>query len=95
MTVGGDRLQYPDNTASPAATLLETILLLNNTISQSVQATRFMTLNMKDFFQQIGMEHTEFMKIILTFQYFLKGIRDKYNIKSKIHVDRSVNCKIK
>ena len=35
MTVGGDRLQYPDDTASPAATLSETKLLLNSTISQS------------------------------------------------------------
>ena len=33
LTVGCDRLQYPDDTASPAATLLETKLLLNSTIS--------------------------------------------------------------
>ena len=50
LTVGGDRLQYLDDTASPAATLLETKLLLNSTISQSAQNARFMTINIKDFF---------------------------------------------
>ena len=37
LAVGGDRLQYPDDTTSPAATLLETKLLLNSTISQSAR----------------------------------------------------------
>ena len=37
LTVGGDGLQYPDDTASPVATLLETKLLLNSTILQSTQ----------------------------------------------------------
>ena len=72
MTVARDRLQYLDNTASPAATLFETKVLLNNTISQCVQATRFMTLDKKDFFQQIGMECTEFMKIFTFSKYFFK-----------------------
>ena len=53
LTVGGDRLQYPDNTASPAATLLETKLLLNSTISQSAKGARFMTLDIKDFFSRL------------------------------------------
>ena len=52
LTVGGDRLQYPDDTASPAATLLETKLLLNSTISQSANGVRFMTMDIKDFFLQ-------------------------------------------
>ena len=52
LTMGGDRLQYPDDTASPAATLLETKLLLNSTISQSANGVRFMTMDIKDFFLQ-------------------------------------------
>ena len=50
LTVGGDRLQYPDDTASPAASLLEAKLLINSTISQSAQMARFMTIDIKDFF---------------------------------------------
>ena len=49
LTVGGDRLQYPDDTASPATTLLETKLLINSTISQSSKNARFMTIDIKDF----------------------------------------------
>ena len=63
LTVGGDRLQYPDDTASPAATLLETKLLLNSTISQSAQGARFMTHDIKDFFLQTVMKRPEYMKI--------------------------------
>ena len=45
LTVGGDCLQYPDDTASPAASLLETKLLINSTISQSAYGYKFMTLD--------------------------------------------------
>ena len=93
LTVGGDRLQYPDDTASPAATLLETKLLLNSTISQSAQGARFMTLDIKDFFLQTVMTRPEFMKIHS--KYFLQDIRDKYNINRIIHTDGYVYCKIK
>ena len=92
LTVGGDRLQYPDDTASPAATLLETKLLLNSTISQSAQNARFMTIDIKDFFLQTIMENSEYMKIHA--KYFLDDIRQKYNIEEKIH-NNYVYCKIK
>ena len=93
LTVGGDRLQYPDNTVSPVATLLETKLLLNSTISQSAKGARFMTLDIKDFFLQTIMERPEYMKIHA--KCFPKDIRDKYNIKNKIHSDGYVYCMIK
>ena len=50
LTVGGDRLDYDKDAASPAASLLETKLLLNSVISQSAYGCRFMTLDIKDFF---------------------------------------------
>ena len=49
LIVGGDRLEYPDNSASPAVSLLETKLLLNSTISQSSKGCKFMTMDIKDF----------------------------------------------
>ena len=93
LTVGGDCLQYPDDTASPAATLLESKLLLNSTISQSAQGARFMTLDSKDFFLQTKMDRPEFMKIHS--KYFLPDIQDKYNIQSIVHTDGYVYCRIK
>ena len=75
VTVGGDRLQYPDNTVSPAASLLEAKLLINSTISQSAQGARFMTIDIKDFFLQTTMPDAEYMKIHQ--KYFLDGIHKK------------------
>ena len=47
MTVGGDKLDYNDDAASPAATLLETKLLLNSVISDAHNGARFMTIDIK------------------------------------------------
>ena len=43
ITVGGDRLEYPDDALSPAAYLLESKLLFNSTISDARIGTRFMS----------------------------------------------------
>ena len=79
----GDQLQYPDNTASPAATLLETKLLLNSTIFQSANGARFVTLDVKDFFLQTLMERPEYIKI--NSKYFLQDVRNTYNINNIVH----------
>ena len=50
LTVGGDRLDYFDDAASPAVTLLETKLLLNSVISDSTKGARFMTIDIKKNF---------------------------------------------
>ena len=92
LTVGGDRLQYPDDTASPVASLLEAKLLINSTISQSTQNTRFMTIDIKDFFLQMIMSEAEYMKIHE--KHFLEDIREKYSIDKMVHVDGYVYCKI-
>ena len=93
LTVGGDRLVYNDDTASPAASLLETKLLLNSAISDASKGARFMTLDIEDFFLQSYMERPEYMRIHS--KYFLHGMRDKYDIDSIIALDGYVYCKIK
>ena len=51
LTLGGrGKLPYPEDAASPAASMIETKLLLNSTISDAEKGARFMTMNMKDFF---------------------------------------------
>ena len=50
LTVGGDRHTYTDDVSSPAASLLETKLLLNSTISDASKRACFMTLDIKYFF---------------------------------------------
>ena len=49
LTVSGDRPPYNDDVPSPAASLLETIFLLNSTISDTSKGVRFMTLDIRIF----------------------------------------------
>ena len=49
LTIGGDVLEYENNASSPAASLLETKLLLNSVISDAHAGARFMTADLKDF----------------------------------------------
>ena len=63
LTVGGDKLDYFDDAASPVATLLKTKLLLNSLISDSTKGARFMTIDIKDFFLQTFMKDAEYMRI--------------------------------
>ena len=93
LTVGGDRLTYESDAASPAASLLETKLLINSVISQSARGCRFMTLDIKDFFLQTDMEDCEYMRIHS--KYFMPDIRTKYKINELISTDGYVYCRIK
>ena len=49
LTVGGYILEYPDDAASPAASILEPKLLFNSTISDSHITIRFLSCNLKIF----------------------------------------------
>ena len=85
LTVGDDRLQYPDDAASPAVSLLETKLLLNSTISQSAYGCHFLTMDIKDFPLQTKMNDNEYMRIHQ--KYFIEELRKKYNIDNIVAND--------
>ena len=93
LTVGGDRLDYFEDTASPAATLLETKLLLNSVVSDIDKNARFMTIDIKDFFLQTFMNDAEYMRIHE--KYFMPDIRQKYKIDEKVTSNGYVYCRIK
>ena len=87
LTVGGDKLDYFDDAASPVATLLETKLLLNSVISGAHKGARFMTIDIKDFFLQTFMKDAEYMRIhskyflnhfCSLFPYYLKNKFSNY-----------------
>ena len=50
IVVGGDKLTYFEDPGSPAASLLETKLLLNSVISDAHLEARFLSCDLKDFF---------------------------------------------
>ena len=92
LTVGGDKLDYPDDATSPASTLIETKLLINSTISDSHKGARFLSTDLKDFFLNTPMERPEYMKVKL--KYFPEAIRNAYNLDKIVSPDTHVYCKI-
>ena len=53
LIVGDNKLEYPNNVASPSASLLETNLLLNSTIIDASKGACCITMNIKDCFLQM------------------------------------------
>merc|ERR1719491_1059286 len=52
LTVGGDKLEYANDSASPTASLLYSKLLFNNVISDCSKCAKFMSIDLKDHFHQ-------------------------------------------
>ncbi|GFH54654.1 hypothetical protein CTEN210_11130 [Chaetoceros tenuissimus] len=93
MTVGGDVLPYDDDAGSPAASLLETKLIVDSTISDAHKGARFCTADLKDHFLATPMEGNEYMRVHS--KYFFADIRERYNIDELIADDGYVYIKIK
>ena len=82
IVVGGDKLSYNDDPGSPAASLLETKILINSVISDAKTGARFMSLDLKDYFLATPMERPEYMKVLL--KYFPTDIQEKYKLQEKV-----------
>ena len=90
LVVGGDKLTYDFDAGSPAASLLETKILLNSVIS--TKGAKFMSLDIKDFFLSSPMGTSEYMRI--PSKYLPVDIVNRYNLKEKLH-HGYVYCRIK
>ena len=93
LTVGGDKLSYDDDAGSPAASILETKIMLNSVISDAKQGARFMGLDLKDFFLASPMARPEFMRI--HYKHFPQDIKEMYNIDDLKAPDDYVYVRIK
>jgi len=76
--VGGYKLRYPGDPASPAASLLDTKLMLNSTISDAKNDARFLSADLKDHFLAYPMDRREYMKVSI--EFFWPDIIDQYNL---------------
>ena len=86
MTVGGDKLEYPDETASPAASLIETKLIINCVISDhSKFNSKFCAIDLKDFFLKTPMTRPEFLRIHS--RYLSPDFRTEYKLNDLIDSD--------
>ena len=85
ITVGGDQLNYHLDSSSPAAEFLETKLILNSVISDSIQGARFMSLAIQDYFLATPMKDPERMSV--KYKYIPDDIRAKYNKDQLVKTD--------
>ena len=92
LTVGGDRLDYPYDTASPASNLVDAKLLINSVILDANIGAQFMAADLKDFFLNTPMERAEYMKI--KYKYFPSSIRTAYDLQHVVTNDGWVYIKI-
>ena len=94
LTIGRDKLDYFEETASPAANLLETKLLINSTISDVHKGAKFLVIDIKDFFllSHLPPDQREYMRIHS--KYFDAEFRKLYNIDPIIVKDGYVYCEI-
>jgi hypothetical protein len=59
--VGGDRINYPGEVATPTADMLVTKILLNSVIS--TRGARFMTMDISDFYLNTPMTRPEYIRL--------------------------------
>ena len=93
LVVGGDRLDYTNDASSPAASLLETKIIINSVISDAADGARFMALDLKDFFLASPIPDAEYMKLPLG--HFPADIIDRYKLNELVADDGFVYIKIK
>ena len=79
LTLGGDKLDYPDATTSPTTSLLETKLLINSVISDhKLHNAKLCLMDLKDFFLWTPMERLEYIHIHS--KYFSKDFIKEYEL---------------
>ncbi len=61
LTVGGDRINYPNEVATPTADLLTIKLMLNSIIS--TPNMRWMTVDIKKFYLNTPLKRYEYLKL--------------------------------
>jgi hypothetical protein len=93
LTVGGDKLPHDDDAGSPAASLLESKLIINSTISDADKGARFLTADLKDHFLASPMKNNEFMRIKC--KCFPEAIRKQCNLDRFVSSDGCVYIRIK
>lgn len=93
ITVGGDRLSYPGDAGSPAASMLETKIMLNSVISDAHKGARWCTMDIKDHFLGTPMARPEYVKAHIS--KFPEDIIQRYNLRALMDSQGYVYMKIK
>eukprot|EP00804_Cyclotella_cryptica_P009775 CCRYP_013229-RA/>CCRYP_013229-RA protein AED:0.29 eAED:0.29 QI:0/0/0/1/0/0/2/0/456 len=82
-TDGGDRINYPSEVATPTAEMITAKILFNSVIS-----TRFMTLDISNFYLMTPLKHPEYLQVKL--HDIPDEIIHEYNLTSLANPDGSI-----
>ena len=91
LTVGGDRINYPDDCGTPTADLLTVKLLLNSVIS--TKNAKFMTLDIKNFYLNTPLKRYEYLRLRL--DNFPEDVIAQYNLKDIVTSDGYVYIEVR
>ena len=83
LTVGGDRINYPDHCGTPTANLLTVKLLLNSTIS--TLGAKFFTLDIKNLYLNTPLKRYEYIR--LPMKDIPDDVKEDYNLHQKATKD--------
>ena len=91
LTVGGNLIAYPGDCGTPTVDLLTVHFLLNSIIS--TPGTKFMTIEIKDFYLNTPMARYEYMRLKLC--DIPEDVTNHYNLETKVKNDRYVYIEIR
>ena len=89
--MGGNLINYPDDCGTPTADLLTVKLMFNSVIS--TPNTKFMTIDIKDFYLMTPMERYEYFRMKL--ELFPPDIIEEYGLRNKVDADGNVFCEVR
>ena len=91
ITVGGNRINCPDDCSTPTAELLTVKLLLNSVIS--TPGAKFMTMDISDFYLMTPLKRKEYLRMKLS--NMPDAIQNQYNLKELATADGHVYLAVK
>ena len=90
-TVGGDRIIYSGEVATPTADMLVAKMLFNSVIS--TKDTRFMTMDISKFYLMTPLHHPEFIRVKLN--DIPNEVINKYKLREKATKNGSIYIRAK
>ena len=91
LTVGGNLIDYPDPVTTRMCDLLTFKMHINSNLSQKKR--KYCSFDVKNFYLNTPMEHSEYMKILLT--HIPDEIIAEYALKRKVHSDSAIYIEIR
>ena len=91
LTVGGNLIDYPNPVTARMCDLVTFKMHINSTLSRTKQ--KYCSFDVKNFYLNTPMEHSEYMKIPLS--HIPDEIIAEYALKRKVHSDGAIYIKIR